>query len=261
MMPEPEPESASIRLERDEVHVWTAALDDAHWDVTALGHTLSSDERRRSEALRCSRQRRRFVVGRGLLRRLLARYTGVGPRDLAFAYGGAGKPELAGTVGWSDLRFNVSHSQGVALYGLMRGRRIGVDVEVRRHLADLGEVARSCCSEREVAMLEGLPPAWRQVAFYWAWTRKEAVLKALGTGLSIAPDRVEVTLLPHEPAAVLAVDGDRSAAAGWSLFDVALGRTWTATVAVDANGARLDLSCRAISTLERHVRQDGTVIS
>lgn len=232
--------------------MWTAALDDARWDVAALEHTLSVDERRRSEALRYWPQRRRFVVGRGLLRRLLARYTGIGPRDLAFAYGGAGKPALAAAVGRSDLRFNVSHSQGVALYGLMRGRRIGVDVEVLRHLVDLREVARWCCSEREVAILEGLPPERRHEAFYCAWTRKEAFLKALGTGLSVAPNRVDVTLLPHEPAAVLAVDGDRTAATGWSLFDVALGRTRMATVAVDASDDRTALSCRPISTFHWH---------
>ncbi len=166
-----------------EVDVWRASLDDqpleAMEGMTAL---ISPDEAERARSFYFDRDRRRFVVGRGILRILLGRYLGCAPAQVAFRYGAHGKPALANaSVG---LHFNVAHSEGLALYAFTRAGEVGVDVECMRDLPDWEQVAEAAFSPHELAQLRACAPARRRDEFFRAWTRQEAVLKALGTGLS-----------------------------------------------------------------------------
>src|SRR5262245_52320624 len=103
-------------LTLDDVHVWSARLDLLPPEVEALSETLSDDELVRARRFVVEHGRRRFIVGRGLLRRLLARYSGVDPSRLEFSYGPHGKPALAGPTSMRSLRFNLAHSADLALY-------------------------------------------------------------------------------------------------------------------------------------------------
>ncbi len=223
----------------DEVHVWWAALDVPRWRAAVLERTLGADERLRADRYRFESDRRRFVVRRGLLRLLLARYVGCDPIDVGLRYGHAGKPELESPGVDADLRFNASHARDLALVAIARGRRVGVDVEALRPLSDLDGVARACSSPREHAALRALPPGRRTDAFLALWTRKEAFVKATGDGLAFAPERVEVSVDPDEPACLRAVDGCRRAAAAWSLRPLPTGRGYVGAVVVEGPLGRL----------------------
>jgi 4'-phosphopantetheinyl transferase len=208
---------AQPELARDEVHVWSAPLEQPAARVDELWRTLAADERARAERFVFMRDRSHFIVARGILRAVLGRYLGLAAERLAFVYGPHGKPALAETCGGDMLRFNLAHSQGLALYAVTRGREVGVDIEQVRPLPDAVAIARHFFAAQEQEALRALPPGTKQAGFYHCWTRKEAYLKALGDGLARPLDQFSVSLAPGEPARLLTVAGDAREAERWSL--------------------------------------------
>lgn len=202
-------------LPPDEVHVWFVNLAvDAH-TVAELAASLTGTEQQRAFSFRSVSARTQFVVTRSSLRSILSAYLDVSPLRPEFVHGPQGKPTLA--YPWSWLHFNVSHSQDVALIAVTRLGEVGVDVErIRPFANDLG-MAERYFSPRETELLRALTGESRAEAFFHAWTRKEAFLKASGIGLSYGLERVEVTLLPEEEARFLRIDGCEQLAAQWSL--------------------------------------------
>lgn len=204
--------------------------------MTAFARTLSDDERARAARFRFDRDRDRYVVGRGLLRRLLGEYLGIAPAAVRFAYGAHDKPRLETEA----LRFNLSHSGPVALYVFNRREEVGIDVEL-----DQGDYARERIAERffsptETASLRSLPDALQPRAFLTCWTRKEAFIKARGDGLSLALDSFDVSLKPDTPAAVLRTEWCAGEAGQWWLGDLsAPEKGYIAAVAVKRQGWRV----------------------
>jgi 4'-phosphopantetheinyl transferase len=215
-----------------EVHVWRARLDLAGARLQQLWDSLSADERERAGRFHFRRDREHFVAARGVLRNVLSRYLGAEPRLLRFTYDAYGKPSLCGEA-VDQLRFNLSHSNGLALYAVTLGREVGVDVEwVREDFASL-EIAEHFFSPREVSALRALPPGERTQAFFDCWTRKEAYIKARGEGLSHPLHKFTVSLTPCEPAALLCTDEDVLEAARWSLVELFPGVGYRAALAVE----------------------------
>jgi 4'-phosphopantetheinyl transferase len=201
-----------------EAHAWLIPTDVAPLRLRALEAILSPDEQERAARFHFERDRARFVVARGSLRRILGRYLGLPPDAFRFLYSSHGKPYLAGDGRAALLSFNVSHSGDWALCAVAGGRRVGVDVEIIR--ADLaGEtIAERFFSPREVAALRSLAPGEQVAAFFRCWTRKEAFLKARGEGLSLPLDRFDVSLRPGEPPALLRTLDDPFEARRWSML-------------------------------------------
>ena len=228
-----------FRLGDRQVHVWRAALDVAPPRVARLGGSLSEEERARAARFHFERDRVRFTVARGVLRGLLGGYLGVAPSTLVFDYGAHGKPRLATAMPARDLRFNVSHSAGVALYAITRGREVGVDVEGHRPDFATAEIAERFFSLAERRALSALPVERRCDAFFACWTRKEAYIKARGLGLSLALDGFDVSLAPGEPAALLATRDDPSERDRWSLRALDLGPGFAGAVVAEGHDWRL----------------------
>ena len=233
------PPPPTLPLGRDEVHVWRASLDPPASKAQTLQSTLATDELERAERYHFQRDRRRFIVARGVLRAILGRYTGMEPLQLRFCYGFRGKPMLAREHGTSSLRFNVSHSCDLALYAVTRDRKVGIDLE--RIQPDLTgeELAERFFSPREVAILRALPRDEQPQAFLSCWTRKEAYIKARGDGLALPLDRFDVSFGPGEPAALLGVKGDPQEAARWSLQELEPGPGYVAALAVEGHDWQL----------------------
>ncbi len=160
---------------------------------------LSSDERDRAERFRFERDRERFVIRRGTLRELLALYLDEAPGRIRFCVNRFGKLSLPGR----RLRFNLSHSHGVALFALAEGREVGCDIERSDPRFAADHIPERLFSAREASTLRALPTALQTAAFFRCWTRKEAYVKARGQGLSIPLDSFDVSLAPGEPATLL----------------------------------------------------------
>ncbi|HVU32194.1 MAG TPA: 4'-phosphopantetheinyl transferase superfamily protein [Opitutaceae bacterium] len=172
---------------RRRVDVWRAALDGVPDRLLAESEVLlSADERHRAAEFFFERDRRRFIVGRGILRLLLARYLDRPAADIRFRYGPNGKPALAETPP-RPLHFNLAHSDAIAVYAFTGVGEVGVDVERVRELPDWEQIAATYFSRAENARLRAAPPDRRQQAFFEAWTRQEAWLKAVGVGLGGSP--------------------------------------------------------------------------
>jgi 4'-phosphopantetheinyl transferase len=226
-------------LATDEVALWQAALDDPA-QMAALWGTLSDDERARAERFRFERDRRRFAVCRGYLRALLAPLTGQAPAELRFRYGARGKPALDAAGGGGDLRFNVSHSDGVAIYAVTRGREVGVDLERVRPVRDVEQIAERFFSTPECDALRTVPEEVKLDAFFTCWTRKEAYVKARGEGLGYPLDRFAVSVTPGGPALLAPAGGaDESETAPWSLTGLRQPEGYVAALAVEGHNWRL----------------------
>jgi len=225
----------------DAVQLWRIALDDPAWSVGSLMRDLAQDEIRRAGAFHFDRDRRRFVVGRAVLRRILAGRSGLRPSELRFAYGDQGKPRLVTPPGNAETRFNLSHSRGVAICGVTRGREIGVDVERVRQGVEIERIARRFFSARENRSFRSILPDRRREAFFRCWTRKEAYLKATGRGVFGGSTRFDVTLSPDEPARLIEVHDDPVEASRWRLQDLspAPGYVGAVVTAGDAEATRL----------------------
>lgn len=177
-----------LLLSPGEVHVWRVDLGGEE-RMERLGALLSEEERGRADRYHFPRDRRRFILGRGTLRCLLGRYLDRSPVSLQFSYGPRGKPILSGT----ELSFNVSHSQDLALIACTWGRELGVDLEYLRPMRDLEQLSRRFFSPQEHQLICDQPTEQRLEVFFRIWTAKEACLKALGEGL-IDLEHTEVTL-------------------------------------------------------------------
>jgi len=221
------------------VHVWRAVLDVPESQVRSLWDTLTADECQRAERYVFEKDRTHFVVARGLLRVLLGCYLRQDPPHLRFIYGPHGKPALATDTGGGALHFNVSHSHGLALYAITRGREVGVDVERIRPEVAQEKIAERFFSPREVTVLRALPAVLQATAFFACWTRKEAYIKATGAGLALPLGQFDVSLAPDEPAALLRTAWDPQEAARWALQDLAPAPDYRAAVAVAGYDWRL----------------------
>lgn len=223
---------AELALHEGDVHVWKAALDISWEHVSNLATLLSEDEMVRAHRFHFARDQRRFIVARGILRQILGSYTGLPPQSLRLQYGEYGKPALTADCGGTWLQFNLAHAHERVFYGLTRGMKIGIDLErVRAHFASL-QIAERFFAPAEVATLKTITGKARVDAFFNCWTRKEAYIKAQGTGFSLPLDQFEVSLHPDEPAALLkAVDGQENTQ--WTLAAIETEPGYVAALAVD----------------------------
>ena len=238
--PEWQPVTHPPPLTTDEVHVWRIALDIGNPLLSRLREILADEERQRADRFYFEKDRRHFTAARGALRVLLAGYLARRPEEVRFAYSNYGKPRLADEDDEGNLRFNLTHSHGLALLAVTRDREIGVDVEHLRDMERDGEpLAERFFSPREAAVLRSLPARRRREAFFHCWTRKEAYIKAQGKGLSLPLDQFEVSLHPDEPAALLATQHDPQEAQRWSLRSLFPGEGYVAAVAVEGHLWRL----------------------
>jgi 4'-phosphopantetheinyl transferase len=181
------------------------------------------------------KDRRHFIVARGVLRAILGRYLDLAPECLSFCYSSYGKPALSGEPDLNSIRFNLSHSYGVALYAVTRGREVGIDLERIRSDLAVAQIAARFFHRREIEMLRALPGEMQNRAFFRCWTRKEAYIKARGEGLSLPLDRFDVSLDPGEPGMVDGASRDPSEASRWSLQELNPIPGYAAAVAVEGH--------------------------
>jgi 4'-phosphopantetheinyl transferase len=224
---------AHPELSPQSVHVWRASLEFESERLDRFALTLSDDERTRAQRFVLERDKNSFIAARGILRDLLAHYSGRTPGDIEFVYGPQGKPALSHRGTANPIRFNLSHSHGLAVLAVTREREVGVDVEKIQPERAGEAIAKRYFSVEEVEELRALPTDQQAEGFFLCWTRKEAYVKALGEGLRFPLDRFRVSLSPGKPALLYA-----AADAHWSMeaFDPSFNSEARYAAAVVAEG-------------------------
>ncbi len=228
-------------LGKDEVHVWRASLDMAPASIRRALTVLSADERRRADRFRFSVHGDRFVAARAVLRGLLGHYLELPPSGVPLCAGPTGRPVLPSDFRDGGVEFNLTHSGDRTLIAVARDRAVGVDLERLRRGVAHERLADRFFTPSEAEALRDVPPAVRPIAFFACWTRKEAFLKATGTGLQHglphALREFAVTVSPFEPPEIRQFPGGTRR---WSLTDLDVGAGYAAALAVEGN-ARMRL--------------------
>lgn len=206
-------------LPADAIDVWHLDLDEerALWDV------LNEQEHERARRIQIIDKRVQFVAARSQVRQILASYLACRPNAVSFNYGEHGKPSLAADL---DLAINISHSQQVGLLAVTRGfdKILGIDIEYSKPGRRFEGIAQRFFSEPEHRALLALPPADRPAAFYRAWTRKEAYLKAWGTGLSFPSNRFTISFDRPGRSELLASEMPGESSQSWHFHEIRASR-------------------------------------
>jgi 4'-phosphopantetheinyl transferase len=228
-------EDLLLDLEPDDsgIQVWLRNQNQPSGVIQALHQTLSADELERAERFRFREHRIHFIAARGMLRQMLGRFLDIAPSKIRFQYSKFGKPSLSEDFNSSSLKFNISHSDGKVILAFAIGREVGIDIERIRPDFASGDIAERFFSAWEVERLRSLPISARTEAFFNCWTRKEAYIKAIGEGLSCPLDRFDVTLLPGEPARLVATRGEGVAADRWVMRDLDVGQGYKAALVME----------------------------
>jgi 4'-phosphopantetheinyl transferase len=211
---------SSFRLAAAKVHIWQASLLQPEDVVQQLQASLSEEERQRANRFRSPEHRRAFILGRGVLRDLLYRYTGIEPGQIRFKYNLAGKPFLASEEDAPEIHFNVSHAGQLVLFAFSWDCPVGIDVECIRPMEEMDQVAERSFSAQEYRKFQRIREPARLKAFYHCWTRKEALVKATGEGLSFPLSDIEVSFEPDEPVELLSIHGSPERAGHWTMHDL-----------------------------------------
>jgi 4'-phosphopantetheinyl transferase len=229
-----------LKLLENEVHVWRAFLRVPASVLYTLQQLLSKEEVIRAQRFHFERDRNSFIVAHGVLRDLLGRYLNTNPRQLCFRNNTYGKPSVnLPTVEISQLSFNLSCSNEIALYAFMNAGQIGIDVEYMRSDIEYEQLARYSFSPTEQVNLQALAGARTQTAFFNCWTRKEAYIKARGVGFSLPLDLFDVSLWPGEPPALLSSREDPQETARWSLHDLTPCPGYAGALAIEGSGQHI----------------------
>ena len=229
----------------EEIHLWQFSLQTSKACIERLRPLLSPAEISRAEGLLRPADGLRFIVGRATLRQLLGRYLAIEPDRLELSSLPQGKPVLA----QPRLNFNLSHSGDLALLAIARSVTVGVDLELIRSELDWSLLASRYFSSEEQQALRNLPPEHQTEAFFTIWTRKEAWLKAIGSGFHLPLDTFEVSP-PPAPAALLSHQGDPGAPGHWHLEAIPLNPSYCATLAYPAPKRKVLLLTYAPAALQ-----------
>jgi 4'-phosphopantetheinyl transferase len=215
--------------ERGSIDIWHFRVDEASLVSTeALAQTLSDEERLTASRFRLDLQRLRYIANHATARAILASYAqGVMLRTTPY-----GKPYVAGPEAAKRLRFNMTHSGALCVIAIA-AQEVGVDVERVRSDIAVDEIAQIYFTPQELAALRRLPAQRRADAFFACWTRKEALLKAYGTGFIRPPQTVHVGLGAHDVAADFN---------GWSVVEIELPSGYAGAIA--AEGTQISVHVR-----------------
>ena len=182
---------------RDDVRAWHAHVDQVFADpaVVVQGRsTLNDADRERFDRYHAERDRRMFLLGRLMSRRLVGEALGVPPEQWEWRTGTHGRPEIASPS--TPIRFNLAHSAGLVVCALANAREVGVDVEDLRRPPIDERMIRRYLSPLEADDVEAQGEHWRH-RFLHYWTLKEAYLKALGLGISVPLREISFALEPE----------------------------------------------------------------
>ncbi|MEM5436467.1 4'-phosphopantetheinyl transferase family protein [Paraburkholderia diazotrophica] len=239
------PDPSQLFLHEKAVHVWILDEHVIRQACSSLRHTLSHDERQHARAYRHESDRNNFIARRSMLRSLIGVYLRTKPESLRFNVTRLGKPALQWPRG-TRLAFNVSHTDGTALLAFALNCRVGIDVERRIRGIDAANIARGIFSPLEESALAAARTD-SAAAFLSVWTRKEALLKALGCGLLVEPGSYTIEDAPALGEGRWHASKKGTRISGWTCLDLGFGPEVQGALAVSLDDARVTL-CRCSSS-------------
>lgn len=214
--------------------VWIASVARSEGSLAFLERWLDGRDRERAARFKFADDRARFVVGRAMVRKCLGHFLELPSEKIDLGYTEAGRPIFPRD---EAIQFNISHTNDLVALAVTAGARVGIDVErVERH-PDLVELAARVFSEADLATFRAIRPAEQLVAFFRAWTRKEAYLKARGEGITDALQQISASFGP-EHSGTIADERDPAAAQTWRVITLPLATDYMGSLACDSVSRR-----------------------
>ncbi len=192
-----------FKLQQGVVDIWLCKAETVKDKFGYFSTLLSAEEQARAQRFKLDIHRNRFIMSHGFKRSVLAKYLFIEPAHIQFQSGDKGKPSLvAAEDNQQDIKFNLSHTQDITLLAVSRGTELGIDIEYMDRKTEWAEICQRFYTEPEKQALFALAKENQKSAFYQLWTRKEAYMKVLGSGLSLPPTGFTLTVPPQSPALI-----------------------------------------------------------
>lgn len=229
------------------IHVWLAEPEifKRPDQVAACRNLLGRFERECEASFRFQRHAHTYLIAHALRRLVLGVYLDVEPGTLEFTRGPFGRPGLRRADGAPNLRFSLSHTDGLVAFGLVLDSEIGVDVERLDRWPTIAQIADTWFSDRDWQHLNEMDEAQKAVQFVNLWTLKEAYTKAVGRGMSLGFDSIAFQVLDHHR--IVAEFSTRASGRGWQFQLFSSGRHRGAIAVCRLQG------CESRSLSVRHV--------
>ncbi|MCP4747674.1 MAG: 4'-phosphopantetheinyl transferase superfamily protein [Desulfobacteraceae bacterium] len=195
---------ALLPLSSGVIHLWLAFPDEIKDQkiLSAYEDLLSADETIQWQRFHFARRRHQYLVTRALIRTVLSKYIDIAPRCWRFSKNSYGKPEILNAIGDVAIRFNISHTDGLIICGIVLNDDIGVDVEDCQRKNSAIDLADRYFSKQEADDLHALPASEQCDRFFTYWTLKESYIKARGMGLSLPLDQFTFHIAPGRPVRI-----------------------------------------------------------
>lgn len=224
----PHPIIMNTVLKENEVHIYKTKLNKPEAEIKKLQQLLSEDELQRSQRYKLKHLTDNYIVARGILRKVLGSYLDLSPSSLKISYKDKGKPFLEG----SDLKFNLSHSNDIAVYAFTLTDEVGIDVEQVREVSDALQIARRFFSLDEYITLKEIDEVNTNLTFFNCWTRKESFIKAIGEGLSYPLEYFSVTLKPGDLPGMTWIRNKDLEANQWSMHNIEIESNYVSSLSI-----------------------------
>lgn len=238
-----------LKLLNNEAHIWSYRIDPKIINIEPYQTLLSPKEVIRKNKYITQTLKDKYAISRGGLRMILSKYLSVSSETIDFSYSKFGKPSIISTQNTENVFFNLSHSGNLALCIVSSIIDIGVDVELRKPIQDVLDIAKLVCTEEEYKILLNDGEKNLQKNFYRIWTRKEALVKALGVGLSCSLNCLSVTFLENDSPKLLKLNWRKESPAGWHLGGLDIQGNYTGAYAIKVN----ELKNISIALKELHI--------
>lgn len=231
------------------VSIYYCVIEEFRSELDGLLSLLRPEEHERALRFLRDEDRLRYSVGRLLLRDVTSSLTGDSREGLNIRLDKHGKPFIP-----DGPAFNLSHSGSIVLIGVCEQPFVGVDIEAVRCIDDMESLASMCFSADELNRFYSLPREDRTGAFFRIWTRKEALVKAIGKGLKIDLKTFSVSPERSDRNQLLSLPGEASSTGAWSIFDVPVSPGYEAAVAVSSMICTFDVVRRDEASFRIHGR-------
>jgi len=218
------------------VVVWMAEVSAAQPALPFLEPCLDAQDRKRAAQFHFAEDRARYVLGRGLVRKILGHYLSQAPETIELAYTDRGRPYFPGD---ESMRFSLTHAHDLVAVAITANARVGIDIEYLQRKLDLEGLAERILSANDFRVFEVLPDQVRVPSFFRIWARKEAYLKATGEGITDGLKEISVSFDAEEMGTI--VDArDEADARNWRMHSLTLPAEYMGCVACDDAGKRVD---------------------
>ena len=195
-------ETSDFKLQSGVIDIWLCRADTVQERTDYFSSLLSTEEQARAQRFKFDIHRNRFIISHGFKRSVLAKYLAIEPAAIQYQLSDKGKPSLIEEDKSQDLKFNLSHTQDISLLAVSRNIELGIDVEYMDRKTDWQGICQRFFTEPEQETLFSLAKEEQKSAFFQLWTRKEAYMKVIGSGLSLPPTGFTLTVPPQPPALI-----------------------------------------------------------